>query len=172
FGARALRGCEPGCGTTLQNCHVVPDLCFFQAEGCIRDWSVTGVQTCALPIYYATEFVGYYGWLSIPLPPWLVKAYLGLLMVTALAGGTHARITLNDRLVCAGIVAGSVASIFMLLWVFEMKQSYLATEIIRLGRGVSPGVQGRYFIPIAPILLMAISNTRLRLPSIAVVGAW
>src|SRR5438093_8457222 len=25
---------------------------FFQAEDGIRDWSVTGVQTCALPIYY------------------------------------------------------------------------------------------------------------------------
>src|ERR1019366_8091840 len=24
---------------------------FFQAEGGIRDWSVTGVQTCALPIF-------------------------------------------------------------------------------------------------------------------------
>src|SRR5258706_2408376 len=26
---------------------------FFQAEDGIRDWSVTGVQTCALPISYA-----------------------------------------------------------------------------------------------------------------------
>src|SRR5438093_11833185 len=26
---------------------------FFQAEDGIRDWSVTGVQTCALPIYTA-----------------------------------------------------------------------------------------------------------------------
>src|SRR5437016_14651386 len=26
---------------------------FFQAEDGIRDWSVTGVQTCALPIYVA-----------------------------------------------------------------------------------------------------------------------
>src|SRR5437016_11096045 len=25
---------------------------FFQAEDGIRDWSVTGVQTCALPIFY------------------------------------------------------------------------------------------------------------------------
>src|SRR5262249_57940842 len=25
--------------------------CFFQAEDGIRDWSVTGVQTCALPIF-------------------------------------------------------------------------------------------------------------------------
>src|SRR5258706_3667777 len=28
---------------------------FFQAEDGIRDWSVTGVQTCALPISSATE---------------------------------------------------------------------------------------------------------------------
>src|SRR5438093_12787549 len=27
---------------------------FLQAEDCIRDWSVTGVQTCALPISAAT----------------------------------------------------------------------------------------------------------------------
>src|SRR5438046_8372017 len=29
---------------------VVPLVFFFQAEDGIRDWSVTGVQTCALPI--------------------------------------------------------------------------------------------------------------------------
>src|SRR5438046_9615525 len=28
---------------------------FFQAEDGIRDWSVTGVQTCALPIYGTRE---------------------------------------------------------------------------------------------------------------------
>src|SRR5262249_59548729 len=30
---------------------------FFQAEDGIRDWSVTGVQTCALPILEASYFV-------------------------------------------------------------------------------------------------------------------
>src|SRR5262249_59205456 len=30
-------------------------LFFFQAEDGIRDWSVTGVQTCALPIYARVE---------------------------------------------------------------------------------------------------------------------
>ena len=30
---------------------------FFQAEDGIRDWSVTGVQTCALPISFATSLV-------------------------------------------------------------------------------------------------------------------
>src|SRR4051795_3678314 len=32
--------------------HEKRDLCFFQAEDGIRDESVTGVQTCALPISY------------------------------------------------------------------------------------------------------------------------
>src|SRR5262249_59249132 len=31
---------------------------FFQAEDGIRDWSVTGVQTCALPISGATAIAG------------------------------------------------------------------------------------------------------------------
>src|SRR5215213_7645575 len=37
---------------------------FFQAEDGIRDWSVTGVQTCALPIsWYAEQR-------DLPEPPW------------------------------------------------------------------------------------------------------
>src|SRR5262249_59893081 len=36
------------------------DSFFFQAEDGIRDWSVTGVQTCALPIWLTR--------LSVPLP--------------------------------------------------------------------------------------------------------
>src|SRR5262249_57356113 len=37
---------------------VISTLCiifFFQAEDGIRDWSVTGVQTCALPIFSACD---------------------------------------------------------------------------------------------------------------------
>src|SRR6201995_3764 len=35
--------------------HTLCDLIFFQAEDGIRDWSVTGVQTCALPIFSLTR---------------------------------------------------------------------------------------------------------------------
>src|ERR1019366_10170096 len=38
----------------MPRCPVV----FFQAEDGIRDWSVTGVQTCALPIY-APPVIGF-----------------------------------------------------------------------------------------------------------------
>src|ERR1019366_10121904 len=37
--------------TALITRHPTAPRSFFQAEACIRDWSVTGVQTCALPIY-------------------------------------------------------------------------------------------------------------------------
>ena len=35
----------------VEKCEVEILFFFFQAEDGIRDWSVTGVQTCALPIY-------------------------------------------------------------------------------------------------------------------------
>src|SRR5438093_2720812 len=38
--------------------HYIIFLFFFQAEDGIRDWSVTGVQTCALPIFRRPD-----GWL-------------------------------------------------------------------------------------------------------------
>src|SRR5258706_9323649 len=38
---------------------------FFQAEDGIRDWSVTGVQTCALPIY-ATDQADDRGGVELP----------------------------------------------------------------------------------------------------------
>src|SRR5258706_10715436 len=37
--------------TTLVEVYMLAVFFFFQAEDGIRDWSVTGVQTCALPIY-------------------------------------------------------------------------------------------------------------------------
>src|SRR5262249_59626923 len=36
----------------LDGCRVCLSVFFFQAEDGIRDWSVTGVQTCALPICF------------------------------------------------------------------------------------------------------------------------
>src|ERR1019366_9583485 len=45
--------CVAGAASAVYNtyCKVMVDRFFFQAEDGIRDWSVTGVQTCALPIY-------------------------------------------------------------------------------------------------------------------------
>src|ERR1019366_6418444 len=57
-----LEGGADGVGGGLAGLHVEGGcfeedvgLCFFQAEDGIRDWSVTGVQTCALPICELTS---------------------------------------------------------------------------------------------------------------------
>src|SRR5438093_13435877 len=42
---------------------------FFQAEDGIRDWSVTGVQTCALPICRGEESPGLLGVVRVVLRP-------------------------------------------------------------------------------------------------------
>src|SRR5256885_12887824 len=39
---------------------------FFQAEDGIRDYKVTGVQTCALPIYLLRGFLGFYFYVDSP----------------------------------------------------------------------------------------------------------
>src|SRR2546430_10112252 len=51
-----LLAIEPDSSTTMSVCHL--SVFFFQAEDGIRDLTVTGVQTCALPISPpADEFV-------------------------------------------------------------------------------------------------------------------
>src|SRR5262249_57458791 len=51
--------------------------CFFQAEDGIRDWSVTGVQTCALPI--SLPALRGLRRRRVPLPPAIVQTFLTLL---------------------------------------------------------------------------------------------
>ena len=129
---------------------------FLAAVG--RSWLVAGGV-------YATQFVGYLGWISVPLPWWLVETYIGCLILVGLVADGSVKLTLSDRLVCAGIVAGSVVSVFGLLWALEMSRSYLATEIVTLHRGIPIGVQGRYFIPFAPVFFLLLSNVKVRVKS-------
>ena len=119
---------------------------------------------------YFTEFVGYFGPVAIPLPRWLVNAWLWLLPAAALASGPRFRTTLTTRMICAGVIAGSVVSIFALLWTFEMHRACLATE---LGTHpcVAPGIQARYLIPVTPLLILVLANTRFRLkPAVVMVA--
>ena len=120
---------------------------------------------------YATQFVGCLGWLSVSLPKWLVESYLGFLLIAALVSEVRVKLTAGNRLICAVVVAGSLVSVFALLWVFEMRQEYLATAVASLHRGAVQGVQGRYFIPFAPLLFLLLPNTRIRVKTSWIVAA-
>lgn len=111
---------------------------------------------------FATEFVGYFGWLSIPFPLWLVITYIALLIAAGLVSGSTTRFSLRSRLICASVVVGSTISIFALLWGFEMTPTFFAIEVAGVHPAFAPGVQGRYFIPLAPLLLLLLSSDKVR----------
>src|SRR5690606_30139397 len=52
-----------------RRCSVFPVFFFFQAEDGIRDFHVTGVQTCALPILIVADFIRWAKEQSIPVGP-------------------------------------------------------------------------------------------------------
>ena len=67
---REARGYRCEGGTIERERKVCSGFClffFFQAEDGIRDWSVTGVQTCALPIWRSDRPYGYFS--AIPIGP-------------------------------------------------------------------------------------------------------
>jgi len=108
---------------------------------------------------YATEFVGKLGWLSVALPFWLVCTYLATLTALALRSEGTLWVSFRSRFVCLAVVVGSVVSICVLLWTMEMREAAYS----KLADVVQPGVQGRYFIPLAPIFCLLFANRRFRL---------
>jgi uncharacterized membrane protein len=110
---------------------------------------------------YATQFVGYLGWIAVPLPLWVVEMYIGFLILAGLAGGGRGTLRLSDRLILAGVVVGSLVSVFALIWVLEVSGFHAAGGMV-LHAGTIPGVQGRYFIPFAPLFFLLPVNARIR----------
>lgn len=119
----------------------------------LRTWGVHGFD-------FAAEFIGKLGWLAVVLPSWSIWLYFLLLGLVALTDISAIRLTAGDRLACVGVAAVAITSVFIGMWCAEITRPHI--ETILQGTGLVPGVQGRYFIPFAPPLLLAISSTRLR----------
>ena len=101
---------------------------------------------------YASQFVGNLGWLNNPLPVWVVIAYLAMLVLTALFDGSpDAKFSVAQRLWSA-VLAAVLALIVSLA-------DYLHWTAV--GAAGIEGVQGRYLIPIAPLLLVILSSRRM-----------
>src|SRR5256885_6501352 len=70
-----------------RQCRTVIDFFFFQAEDGIRDYKVTGVQTCALPISFAAGPVGTAGFGAAGVTPAGVEAVAAGAGAFVAAGG-------------------------------------------------------------------------------------
>jgi uncharacterized membrane protein len=112
--------------------------------------------------HWTRAFIGVLGWLDTFLPGVLYGSYVAVLLAGALLddSGT-ARLGLADRGVMVGLFLVSVLALMTSLYVVWNA----------LGYPVVQGVQGRYFIPFAPLLLLALHGGRLGGSSAPFLGA-
>ncbi|MDC0832486.1 DUF2142 domain-containing protein [Geitlerinema sp. CS-897] len=101
---------------------------------------------------YAHQFIGVLGWLDAPLPRWLVALYWGMLAIAAwLPNPADKGFKLWQR----GVFALSALSSMVMLCGLAYLWNFVGAETIG-------GLQGRYWIPIAPAIGLLFYNRRLR----------
>lgn len=103
---------------------------------------------------FGHQFLGMLGWVDTPLP--LSAAILEAvgLLVVALTMANATLIRWTDRILWVGIIGASLVVLGVIL--------YLYSTPAEAGVYFLHGVQGRYFIPLAPLGLLALANARLR----------
>jgi uncharacterized membrane protein len=99
---------------------------------------------------YLTGFVGNLGWLDTPLPQVLIFIYVGILVLVALIDKDKLKISLKQKIISVGVFITIFILIFISLYI----------SLTPLGSNMVAGVQGRYFIPVAPLLLILFYNNR------------
>ena len=95
---------------------------------------------------YGRQMIGTLGWLAVPLPMIVILLVAASLLFVALVAGP--RVTPAQRVTAAIVAIASIISV-------EISE-YIGWT--RAGANLVDGVQGRYFIPILPLLLVAISR--------------
>lgn len=100
---------------------------------------------------YLFQFVGNLGWLDTPLPVAAAAAWALLLLAVAIGDGpAGAPLSVRQRLVLLAVVAGTLAAI--------SASQYLTWTPVGADR--IEGLQGRYFIPAAPLALLLFTRRR------------
>jgi uncharacterized membrane protein len=104
--------------------------------------------------FYLDSFIGRLGWLDVLLPRPVIVVYFAALIVAALAAPAPAELTRFRRLVGFAVWAAAFGLTFMVFWYIE-EPSVMSMQFV-VGQGAFDGVQGRYFIPFALPLALAL----------------
>ena len=111
-------------------------------------------------------FVGMLGWGDTPMPQWYYGSFGTVILLSAVLESPRARcISWIQRAALAGAFAAVVVLTFVIM--------YAVCNPLRSGADID-GVQGRYFLPIAPLAVLSFpAFPRLRIPGCvpAVVGS-
>ena len=101
----------------------------------------------------ARAFVGLFGWTDTMLPRWHFKGWAFVLLFTILTDGCKKHtIKWIDKVL--------YLSIFSMIYVLIVTLLYIYWNPV--GADKIAGVQGRYFIPMAPLFFLCLYNRRLR----------
>ena len=107
--------------------------------------------------FYVRSFVGNLGWLDISLSPVFVVLYCIILVAAALTdSATAVTVSRKDKIIAASV------SVFILLFIETMYYVLWTANPQYGGIGYKSvtGPQGRFFIPIAPLLLLILYNRK------------
>jgi uncharacterized membrane protein len=100
-------------------------------------------------VTYLIWFVGTFGQLNVYLPPWVWPTYIVALLVAACLDQGHGRpLKFAERSL---IIAVCAATVLLVATSQYLSYTFVAAKIIR-------GLQGRYFIPLAVVGLLAFYN--------------
>jgi hypothetical protein len=100
---------------------------------------------------YLVGFVGNFGWLDTPLPPAAVVLWAAMLLAVALTDGDREVLLAPwQRWLAAGAVAATLLALGAAQYVVWT----------RLGSGEIDGIQGRYYLPVAPAAALLVYNRR------------
>ena len=98
---------------------------------------------------YWHETVGVLGWLDFPVPGWILFGLTLCLLVTV-SSSHNSELRLTSRFRIASFVLGAGGLVLTLLLV------YLAWN--QVGATAIEGWQGRYCLPLLPLMLLAVAN--------------
>jgi uncharacterized membrane protein len=102
--------------------------------------------------FHLDSFIGIMGWLNKPLPKWHINFYLLILIITAfLLSNNDIKIGLTNKLIILAMFTAGV--------IYIETGLYLTWNPV--GQNYIHDVQGRYFIPCAPLFLLLLYNTSL-----------
>lgn len=101
--------------------------------------------------FYINSFIGILGWLDTRLSGYIYDSYIPILLLVSIFD-KRKDITINWKMRC--IFGAVFCSIFILI----MTSLYMTWT--KVGSELVSGVQGRYFIPIAPLLFMLLYNNQ------------
>ena len=100
--------------------------------------------------WYIVSFIGgYLGWLDFMVPSWTTSIYLFLLIVLSLKRIEEEKIL--QRKYKISFMGISILTVLFIVFGMAISWTVLTSPIVE-------GVQGRYFIPIAPLVLMCIPS--------------